>query len=200
MGKYKIKYLGWFFNFIWNCICDLFTEPRAFFECKIAKENWEDFKTRLYFETDPEGIAFTKEMAQRLNDIYTKQNNEKVLLSRYATKRVNSDFYGIVNVEKLDSKEADLNDKGQGYIWAPYIISYTDKSSDEYDKFMSDYHIAHEACPQCGETSHMSTLVGYVLNMEHKEDYKNLNRCTCDNCGDIHTCHERVSITKKQNE
>lgn len=76
MVKYKIKHIGWFFKFIWNCICDVFSEPIAFFECKIAQENWQDFKTRLYFDADPEGIAFTKEMSQRLNEIHKKLNDE----------------------------------------------------------------------------------------------------------------------------
>ena len=59
-------------------------------------------------------------------------------------------------------------------------------------QFRDEYKSNHRYCPKCGSEGHMTTLVGYVLNMDDKENYKNLNNCQCSNCGDKHTAHERV--------
>lgn len=68
------------------------------------------------------------------------------------------------------------------------------ESNKKSDLFLSEYRKLHECCPKCGETSHCSTLVGYILNMDNLEDYKDLNKCTCIKCDDVHTTHERVPI------
>lgn len=69
---------------------------------------------------------------------------------------------------------------------------------EEYDEFMKQYNLLHECCPKCGETSYMTTLVEYVLDLCKKEEYKDLNRCTCGSCGDVHTIHDRVPKKDKQ--
>lgn len=65
------------------------------------------------------------------------------------------------------------------------------KRESDYDSFMKQYQIDHKCCPECGETSHISTLVGYIFNHESPESYKDKNRCTCK-CGSVHIAHERV--------
>jgi O-acetyl-ADP-ribose deacetylase (regulator of RNase III) len=62
----------------------------------------------------------------------------------------------------------------------------------ECDLYKAIYRKAHECCPKCGETSHWSTLAGYIMDSDNKEAYKDLNNCECSKCGDNHTCHERV--------
>ena len=57
---------------------------------------------------------------------------------------------------------------------------------------MNEYHEKHKHCPKCGSKGYMSTLMGYVLHMDKKDDYKDLNNCTCSDCGDHHTTHDRV--------
>ena len=70
MVKYKIKHIGWFFGFIWNCIDDLIHAPiDCFNEIGLWKENWQDFNTRIYFDTDPEAIELTKNLARQLEKI-----------------------------------------------------------------------------------------------------------------------------------
>ena len=70
MAKYKIKHVGWFFGFIWNCIDDLIHAPiDCFNEIGLWKENWQDFNTRIYFDTDPEAIELTKRLARELEKI-----------------------------------------------------------------------------------------------------------------------------------
>ncbi len=71
-----------------------------------------------------------------------------------------------------------------------------------YIEFMKDYKVKHEVCPKCGTKDHTSTLMGYIFNSSNPNEYKDLNRCTCVNCEDIHTCHERISLAEfnmKQN-
>lgn len=63
------------------------------------------------------------------------------------------------------------------------------------DRLRKQYHESHKCCPKCGSESHSSTLVGYIFNAEHPEAYKDLNSCVCSNCGDRHTCHERLPRT-----
>ena len=99
--------------------------------------------------------------------------------------------------------------KKEGYVYVPYTIENTGafvngvrvsgeetEREREYDKFMKQYRIQHKYCPKCGSVRHTSTLMGYILNMDHKDEYKDLNRCTCNDCGDIHTTHDRVKDHK----
>lgn len=69
------------------------------------------------------------------------------------------------------------------------------KESDrKRDEFMIQYKIEHECCPNCGISSnYITTLASYIYNFELPEQYKDLNICTCGNCGNQHTYHERVS-------
>jgi transcription elongation factor Elf1 len=59
---------------------------------------------------------------------------------------------------------------------------------------MKKYHKEHEVCPKCGHKQHSTTLIGYPLFSDKREEYKDLNSCVCSNCGDKHTAHERISI------
>jgi hypothetical protein len=75
MGRFKInrwRHYKWFFNFIWWCIKDFFQTPAdCFNEIGLWKENWEDFNTRLYFDTDPEALETTR----RLNELFKNDKN-----------------------------------------------------------------------------------------------------------------------------
>ena len=51
------------------------------------------------------------------------------------------------------------------------------------EKFYRNYRDAHYCCPECGSRNFSCTLVGYVLNTEHPEEYKDRNHVTCHNCG-----------------
>jgi len=62
----------------------------------------------------------------------------------------------------------------------------------KYEEFMKNYKNEHELCPNCGAKEHSSTLVGYVFNHDEPEKYRDLNRCQCLKCGNIHTTHERI--------
>ena len=55
-----------------------------------------------------------------------------------------------------------------------------------------EYHKQHKYCPKCGGEQHTTTHVGYVLNWDKKDEYKDLNRCVCTKCGDNHSAHDRL--------
>ena len=43
---------------------------------------------------------------------------------------------------------------------------------DEYDIFMGKYEEEHQCCPKCGSESYATTYMGYILDMNNKESYK----------------------------
>ena len=47
---------------------------------------------------------------------------------------------------------------------------------DEYDIFMDKYEEKHQCCPKCGSESYTTILVGYPLDMNNKESYKDENK------------------------
>jgi formate dehydrogenase maturation protein FdhE len=99
------------------------------------------------------------------------------------------------NIKK--TKEHNL----PGYINVPYVLSeHTKESLKSYNDFMEEYEKKHEVCPKCGSKPHTSTLVGYILNSDKPEEYKDLNRCTCTSCGNVHTCHDRISEEEYKNK
>lgn len=52
-----------------------------------------------------------------------------------------------------------------------------------YSEFMRKYRDEHYCCPNCGSRNYSTTLVGYFLDEEHPENYKDRNSCTCHDCG-----------------
>ncbi len=75
-----------------------------------------------------------------------------------------------------------------------YDLCFPNKNK-ERDEFLENYENDHLVCPNCGEIdNYRSTLVGYILHMDDKENYKNLNKCTCMKCNDVHTKHERLKL------
>lgn len=120
----------------------------------------------------------------------------KNLMSRYATQTVNPNFYSTISLSGSSAPPSEniSKDGGPGYVMAPFTIKTSTKGpSKAYKKFMKAYRAQHELCPKCGSKNHESTLMGFVLNMDMKDEYKDLNRCKCMNCGDTHTAHERIS-------
>jgi predicted nucleic-acid-binding Zn-ribbon protein len=83
-----------------------------------------------------------------------------------------------------------------GIIYAPYILQTRTEPNPEYDKFMKKYNREHSCCPKCGSNKMITSLMGYVLNMNHKEDYKDLNAVECQNCGYRGACHDLVPKPK----
>ena len=81
----------------------------------------------------------------------------------------------------------DFTEEAKTKFWDDYYNRET-----IYKEAMAQYKLDHECCPECGETGHISTLVGYMFNHEHPESYMDKNNCTCSLCGDVHIMHERV--------
>ena len=58
------------------------------------------------------------------------------------------------------------------------------------------YYENHKACPKCGGLSYISTMMGFIFDSENPDSFKDENDCVCNKCGDRHTCHERVPLSK----
>ncbi len=121
----------------------------------------------------------------------------KKIKTNYATKVIDGKFYGKINVENqtpvIFLTEDDIKEGKQGYVLAPYVlVDHTEESSKRYTEFMDEYYKQHERCPICGAEEHLSTLVGYILDFDRKDEYKDMNSCECMGCGDKHSAHDRV--------
>jgi hypothetical protein len=68
----------------------------------------------------------------------------------------------------------------------------TEEPSKKYKEFVNEYHKKHKCCPKCGGENHTTTLMGFTLIVGKEEEYKDLNKCQCSDCGNIHTVHDRV--------
>jgi transcription elongation factor Elf1 len=55
-----------------------------------------------------------------------------------------------------------------------------------------EYNSKRLYCPKCGSSKHMCTMMGFLWNNDKPEEYKDLNKCTCEKCGDKHVYHDRV--------
>ena len=66
----------------------------------------------------------------------------------------------------------------------------TDADRQRLKAFLEDYREQHRCCPRCGSDQVSTTFVGYSLDSEHPEDYRDMNvsRCfACDRwCGRVH--------------
>lgn len=70
-----------------------------------------------------------------------------------------------------------------------------------YDDFMMRYYHNHKYCPKCGENGGFIVTLAYcMLDINNKENYKDLNRSTCISCGDVHVVHDRIDEETKNNK
>lgn len=95
----------------------------------------------------------------------------------------------------------DESSKESGVIFANYTpviesngIEFLMQERREYKKVLKEYHLNHALCPKCGAKGHSTTYMGYIINTAKKDEYKDLNRCVCSECGDVHTTHDRVKL------
>lgn len=93
---------------------------------------------------------------------------------------------------QLCSNDATSNKYQQLCVECETMLSSRD---DERDEFFKEYKKEHAACPTCGGTSGAITLAGYILNLDEKENYKDLNNFTCSSCGDTCSIHQKVPVT-----
>ena len=64
--------------------------------------------------------------------------------------------------------------------------------TNDYDEFMEWYENEHALCPKCGSSEYSTTLVGFLVDFNNLEDYKDLNTCVCVDCKNRHKRHDRV--------
>jgi hypothetical protein len=62
--------------------------------------------------------------------------------------------------------------------------------------FYEEYYSLHKCCPNCGSEDYMGTLMDMEFYIGKMDDYKDINRCTCEQCGDTHIYHDRIPSPK----
>lgn len=119
---------------------------------------------------------------------------------------LNNNMYRTVTFKDLlsDTDNVLVGYKGEGnseagVVYADYKpvigvdeLEFLTEERKEYKNFLKEYKINHAKCPKCGAESQSTTYIGYILHMDKKDEYKDLNRCVCSECGDVHTTHDRV--------
>lgn len=106
--------------------------------------------------------------------------------NQYNNEYVRKQLYEIYCKDKIKYSYEDYKEE------LDIIVEDCYQQSIETDKILKQYHNNHKLCPKCKSKAHTSTLVGYILDKENPDQYKDLNRCTCLNCGNIHTTHDRI--------
>ena len=121
----------------------------------------------------------------------------KEIFSKYANQEVDQKLYAKLETLNITPRKSDNGKETPGIVFAPYIMcDHTEESLKEYNEFMTRYHTQHCCCPNCGSRNYTKTLVGYILNHEHPEDYKDKNVCHCLDCGWKGIAHELVPEKK----
>lgn len=54
--------------------------------------------------------------------------------------------------------------------------------SDQGDAIRKAYYEAHAVCPSCGSEYLFQTLLGFVLDLDHPDAFKDRNEATCCDC------------------
>ena len=67
----------------------------------------------------------------------------------------------------------------------------------EYLEYMEQYDKEHYCCPKCHSKNNSSTLVGYIYDPTHPEDYKDCNSVHCYTCGWNGIKHDMVPKPEK---
>ncbi len=124
--------------------------------------------------------------------------------SRYSLKSIDENNYLNFKITKEtidnDNTTTNLIDENGNefilspYVYVPYLIVESDERNTEAEDFKKDYNNKHKLCPKCKSENCTQTLVGYILDMSKKEEYKDKNICVCCDCEDAHTVHERVNF------
>jgi hypothetical protein len=95
----------------------------------------------------------------------------------------------IQNLEEWEIKKPETNEDMK-----EYIIKYDKKYNHIKSLFYEEYKKLHMCCPECGSLKYNKTLLGTILYLDKMNEYKDINKCICLECGNIHIYHDRVDI------
>lgn len=85
-------------------------------------------------------------------------------------------------------------------VFKPYTtIFFPDDFSNEYEKFMVNYIKKHFNCPKCGSCvfEKLENISDIRFRDEMNDDYRDLSKCKCSTCENIHTFNERTELYGK---
>ena len=87
----------------------------------------------------------------------------------------------------------DSTNNTSNIVHTPFMLcEHIEESLKEYNEFMLEYKSNHKYCPNCGSESYSTTLIGFPLYSNRKDEYKNKNHCCCTDCGLKHIVHDRI--------
>lgn len=150
------------------------------------------------------GILINRPYNQQSNLVEIKNKSNCCDISRFTSLKKFADWFRN-NYEVFEKFETcDRKKETPGVMYVPYIVGRPTniinngdlEIRNEYTKFMEKYSNEHCACPKCGSTHHSSTLVAYVYHHDRPEEYKDLNKVTCTNCGWQGVVHDMVPERK----
>lgn len=61
--------------------------------------------------------------------------------------------------------------------------------------YKKQYYADHSMCPKCGYDKYSSTYIGFIINPEHPETYKDTNRVSCGRCDWTGITHDLTGET-----
>lgn len=182
-------------KFNWSVVSE-----QSIFECENTEDNIELLAERL----KQDFIDFVKE---RLNkdiaekdikiDEYLKTDGHSEFLAdaiefAKSKSKTKPNEFVVLDGDKILIAHKGNQVPDQGYVWIPDFTKDL-VTGQEYTDFMDNYNKQHRCCPNCGNEQHSTTLVGYFLYKDKKNDYKDENGCVCTSCGNQHTKHQRIS-------
>lgn len=74
-------------------------------------------------------------------------------------------------------------------VYGNYIPFIHEKGC--YQELIHRYNSSHQKCPKCGGTDNCQTLLGYILDPNDYDNYKDGNHVTCK-CGWKGIVHDLV--------
>jgi DNA-directed RNA polymerase subunit M/transcription elongation factor TFIIS len=179
--------------------------------------NDEDIKFSNYIN-NPNPTVPPSEVFPTLAPEHPEKSAVKIKLPSPRMKKTSENPYGlldhsfkqklIIPLKKRKSGKSYVNeafvmskklndDITPGIIYAPFVLQTRTEPNPDYDKFMKKYHRDHSRCPNCGSNKMKTTLMGYPLHMDRKEDYKDLNSVSCEKCGYRGKRHDLVPKKRK---
>ena len=93
-------------------------------------------------------------------------------------------------IEDWETKKPESNEE-----WQVYIAKFDEKYGPVKKLFFKEYNEHHRCCPECGSDRYNTTLLGNTLDLDKMDEYKDVNKCICLDCGHSHRKHDRVKMS-----
>ena len=126
---------------------------------------------------------------------YNYQRNSTLIMDKIKKKVISKN--SLIDVSVGDKVETFVVHKSApaepGFVYAPFVMcEHTEETLKEYNDIMDKYRAQHRCCPICSSRNYSTTLVGFFLDANHPDDYKDRNSVHCLDCGWKGIVHDLV--------